>query len=161
MNDLWCYGEGEWIADFANTVGELDAVGKLDAVYAHISWRKHVVAPRTIYQTSSRTETYSRESGIATAKATPERTEIVAAGTVVFQSRWIIVLMELKLQLNGAVRYTLLTGKRKLAINLIARCKQTYKITIPGEKQRKQRDASSYFMRVQPYNALITSRKGS
>ena len=33
MNDLWSYGEGEWIVDVA------DYVGELDAVYSHISWR--------------------------------------------------------------------------------------------------------------------------
>ena len=33
MKDLWRYGEGEWIIDDA------DAVGELDAVCAHMSWR--------------------------------------------------------------------------------------------------------------------------
>ena len=139
MNDLWSYSEAERIADVA------DAVGELNAVYSYRSRRQHVVAPRTIFRTTSRTEADFRETSIAIAVTKVyNKVEIVAALLIAFQSRRIAVLMELKLELNGALSHTLVKGIKELAIKLTTRCKRTYRFVLLAEKQRKEWLVSSY-----------------
>ena len=133
MTDHRSYGEAEWIVDVTDSVRELDDVS------SHSSWGSHELTPRTIFRTTSRTKADSHKSGIAIAKTKGENSfQIVAAQLIVFQSGRIAVLVELKLELNGALCYTLLTGKRELASELTTRCEGLYRSILPGEKQHKE-----------------------
>ena len=114
MTDLRIYREDERVFDLA------DAVRELDAVFAHMPWVQHELIPRTIFRAIARTQANSLEISIAvTCTNVGEiKVEIVAAPQIGCQARRIAVLVELKLQLNGALGYTLPTGKRELTIKI-------------------------------------------